>query len=170
MPSDPDVIANHEAAASREPSRWSTPGRRAVLDLIVIPAAAVVLILANGGRPYSNWFYAVLGVALVARGYERFKGKPEPKLPCDPPMEKSAAMREAIWQGISTAVLFYALMLTVFGYVRQWPVAIIIGALMGSNYYHWYRGRKPSWKYFAVISAVALILIAGLVILKALHG
>src|SRR5256885_12123956 len=88
-----------------------SPKKRVLRDEGLTLLAVMILVLLFG-RPYSNWFYALLALLVITSVYRILKGKPRQSGPLNPPREVRASLREAAFQGLTSGLYFFTFMYT----------------------------------------------------------
>ena len=136
--------------ASGAEGRTDRRGKDVVIAFLVGLIAIALLLLLNGGHPYSNWFYAVAALAFVPGAYHLIVTRNESQAGDSQRVEHSKALRESVLQGFATGVWMYAFMVTGMGAFYQWPPAIIVAAISGVQRYDAMVGNLRSWKAFIV--------------------
>jgi len=147
------------------PETWlqsRPPKVRFLLDSALI-LALVGLGLLNQ-RPYSNWFYLIVALGIGMSAYRSFLDGDKPRIPTNPPLEIEAARIEGIFAAISSTIVFFAVMVAMFGEWSHWPVAIFGGAVMGVHRYRWERGQRTPMTPLLVALAVFLVLMTVIVL------
>ena len=141
-----------------------SPKKRALIEGVVVILASATVVLIEGGHPYSNWFYVLMGTVIVAGTYRALTGHPRQVLPANPPRAVGPSLMVAVGRGLLAGLFMFAFILTLNGQSNQLIGGLVLGGLIGVQTYRWERGKTTPLKGFIIVSASLLLIMTAFVL------